>query len=433
MNALEIEQTNKLNRWTDVSWGKGKGVGYIQIWKKTKKGFKCVESIGKNELKKLEKYKNKTDVYFTINSFKPGISRKMEDLKQYRAIVVDLDIYKKNISYIVALETIQERINAGDIPSPSMITFSNGIHLYYSIYDGAAVNIRTSNMYNAVRTKLLNELKDLNADYVATVANGLIRMPNSINSRTRNKNSVVALNYEYELQDLYLWAYEPKKSTKSCRQRFFSKHALYKRAHERLTDLRALLVYRSQNGHKTGFRNNLTYIYAYHSALVNDTNDEVYEDTLEAFIKAKAQMEEEKRFERTIRQAFIDANEFLEQYQKDNMRIVNREDDGIKKPQKTETIHEDLKIQGHEYSVLKFLVSDKERNIRKNAVDKARIESKRRENGVRTMNDYNADRKRQVVTKRTQALELLQEGYTRKEIAEKLEVNRKTVYRWLKP
>src|SRR5699024_7223254 len=269
-------------------------------------------------------------------------------------------------------------------------------------------------------------------DYVATATNGVIRMPNSVNSRTGNKNSVVALNYEYELQDLYLWAYEPKKSTKSYRQRFFSKHALYKRAHERLTDLRALLVYRSQTGHTTGFRNNLTYIYAYHSALINDTNHEVYDDTLEAFIKANANMEEEKRFERTIRQAFVDANKFLEQYQKDNMRIVYRADDGIKKPHKTSTIHEDLKIQEHEYNVLKFLVSDKERNIRKNAIDKARIENKRRENGVRTMNDYNADRKRQVVTKRTQALELLHEGYTRKEIAEKLDAGYSTVKRWLK-
>src|SRR5699024_12875977 len=58
------------------------------------------------------------------------------------------------------------------------------------------------------------------------------------------------------------WAYEPLQSTQSYRKRFFSKNALYKRSIERLTDLRALLVYRSQNGHTTGFRNNLTYIYA---------------------------------------------------------------------------------------------------------------------------------------------------------------------------
>jgi len=429
-NALDIEQTNKLNKWTDVSWGKGKGVGYVQVWKKDKDGFKCVDSLGKNELNKLEKYKNKTDVYFTMNGFKYGFSRKKEDLKQYRAVVIDLDIYKVDISSVVALEIIQERINAGDIPNPSMITFSNGIHLYYSIHDGAAVNIRTTNMYNAVRTKLLNELKDLNADYVATIANGVIRMPDSINSRTGNKNSVVALNYEYELEELFLWAYEPLKSTKSYRQRFFSKNALYKRSIEHLTDLRALLVYRSRNGNTTGFRNNLTYIYAYHSALVNDTNNEVYEDTLGAFNKAN--MEEDKQFERTVRQAFVDANEFLEQYQKDNMKMIYRENDGIKKPHKTETILNILDIQEHEYDVLKFLVSSEVRDQRHNEIRLKQKEQQRRKNGVRSMNDYNADRKRQTVLKRTQAFELLQKGYTRKEIADELDAGYSTVKRWLK-
>src|SRR5699024_3385346 len=282
-----------------------------------------------------------------------------------------------DISSVVALETIQERINAGDIPSPSMITFSNGIHLYYSIFDGAAVNIRTTNMYNAVRTKLLNELKDLNSDYVATATNGVIRMPYSVNSRTGNKNSVVALNYEYELEELYLWAYEPLQSTQSYRKRFFSKNALYKRSIKRLTDLRALLVYRSQNGHTTGFRNNLTYIYAYHSALVNDTNDEVYKDTLGAFNKAN--MEEDKQFERTVRQAFVDANEFLEQYQKDNMKMIYRENDGIKKPHKTSTILKSLEIQEHEYDVLKFLVSDEVREQRHYKIRLKQKEQQRRE------------------------------------------------------
>src|SRR5699024_4874132 len=196
-------------------------------------------------------------------------------------------------------------------------------------------------------------------------------------------------------------------------------------------DLRALLVYRSQNGHTTGFRNNLTYIYAYHSALVNDTNDEVYKDTLGAFNKAN--MEEDKQFERTVRQAFVDANEFLEQYQKDNMKMIYRENDGIKKPHKTSTILKSLEIQEHEYDVLKFLVSDEVREQRHYKIRLKQKEQQRREEGIRSMNDYNADRKRQVVTKRTKALELLREGYTRKEIAEKLEVNRKTVYRWLKP
>src|SRR5699024_260539 len=152
------------------------------------KGFSCVDTVSKTELHKLEKYYDKPDVYMTFNGFEDGYSRKQDNLKQYRTVAIDLDIYKIGISPLKALEEIQARVREGTIPEPSMLATSNGFHLYYSIYDGSAVNIKTTRMYNAVRTKLLNELKDLNSDYVATPVNGLIRMPNTINTRTGKRN-----------------------------------------------------------------------------------------------------------------------------------------------------------------------------------------------------------------------------------------------------
>lgn len=407
-------------------------------------GFICTFSLvnkkhrfyGLNDIQQLliEAHKKKKDVYLSLNAFEYG-SRKTKHLKQIRNIGVDIDCYKLQIPVGQALEEVKRLIFEGKIPNPNLILLSGrGIQLIYSISGGASPKMAFLSQY--ITAQYIAILQHLGADTSATDVTRVFRLPYSVNSKNNKQVQVdIWRTLEYDLEELYSYCTPLEARRKPSRKRKGTLVALppqkdlltlYSLNSSRKNDLEKLVVLRSGDIEK---RNVFIYVYSYAVALLLK-NQEATVAFAQQINTKFVDPDKKKEIERTAKNAYKDAMEFFEEFQRRDFIMWYQNMDGIKRPMKNETIIKQLDISPEEMRQFATIISEEEKQVRNTSYQR----KKRREQGVKPREVYLEQQREQTDDKLWQLQQALQRhpNVKKTELAKMLGINRSHLYRLLK-
>ena len=162
--------------------------GYIQVLKLKDHENVKIENVRYEDLEKIENYKGQEDVFITPNTMYMPF-RKVENIRQFRALYQDLDceklgLEKSEVVYIMWLLYYEEKI-----PKPSLVVDSGrGLHVYWVIKNAPYGALQT---WQELQDYLYHQLKHLGADKRATDGARVLRLPNTINSRSKTECNVL--------------------------------------------------------------------------------------------------------------------------------------------------------------------------------------------------------------------------------------------------
>lgn len=434
---VKAEKRNKLKEWHDLWFDEYKRAGYVAVT-----DFKKQYFYGSNDIERLINATiGKKKQFISINAFdidweNKVFSRETARLKQIRNIAIDIDQYNIGLTASEALDEIQSLILRNIIPEPNLVLVSRGIQLFYSIDRGASPDI--SWLVGYITEQLISKLEHIGADGNAKDLSRVMRVPNSVNERNNSTVKPEIWNdAAYTLQELQTYCRpleqfgSRKKKRNNIVQLPINKRLalFYKTNYARLTDLRRLIELRS--GNFTDMRNTFLYMYSFHQSLVLNTQKDVIssvKNTFKQVYSTKDKPMSNNEFERTVKSAYKDAEKFFKHFVDNGYRVVCKANDGIKKPYKTSNVIKKLNITEAEQMQMNTL-----RNAdiaRKQHAEYMR--SKRRNEGIGSMEEYNKQRKQRKQTIQQIAIELRNKGKTQREIAELTGVSQGYISRILK-
>lgn len=444
--AIKLHQEPHLKHWTDLWFAPDKKAGYVAL---ANENYHNQRFFGQNDYKMMiQMSKGKKDKFLSLNAFEVADfgnikhTRSAANLKQIRTIAIDIDQYNLSLTPLDVLDELDKLIKNGVIPKPNLITISRGVQIFYSIKGG--LSPYRSSLSSYITAEFIQKLKHVGADGNAKDTARLMRVPGSINSR--NNASVHWEIWEHESYDIwelrkYVQDYKPEKKQIKKRSNILSINLESQLMHRtnlaRLSDFKTLIYLRK--GDFTNKRNILLYNYAFHLALVEADFSNVLNEINEVFSKVSSKDKSGKTFDETeiiltTESAFEDAKTFIDYYQENNYEIIYNLNDGIIKPKKTETLLLELNITESEQKYMKTLANPYIHADNKRQRDKENIKKKRREKGIKSMSEYNNERK----TKKRQNIETLKElmlkypNYSQKQYAKIMKVSRETISRWKK-
>ena len=444
MQALKLEEktpyiTQQLNEWHELWFNDYKKAGYVAISNLKRQLF-----YGSNDIQTIiDQTAGKPKQYISINAFNGWINgkppnRRKENLKQIRNIAIDIDQYDKGMTINEALDEIQYLILEEIIPEPNLVLTSRGIQIFYSIEYGASPTMAW--LSDFITSQFISKLKHIGADFNAKDVSRLMRVPNSMNERNNALvKSMIWNNEPYSLDELKLYCRplnRPTSKGKKKRRKVVPLHEekrvslIYKINHARLQDLNRLIEIRK--GNFTGMRNTLLYMYAYHEALLFNNQSDVLNSVNEAFKNIYSTSDKpmtKSEFNRTVKSAYNDATRFFNSFKENGYNIIYKTNDGIKKPYKTSNVIKKLDISEAEQYELNTL---HEPHVKRNK-DIKRLEQQRRKAGMRTMKQYNDDRKQKQQSKLDELQQLLEDkpNATRKELASILGITTRTLRNYI--
>ncbi|MGH0951305.1 AsnC family protein [Bacillus mycoides] len=392
MLAIRQSQESFIDEWHECYLSEYKKSGYIAVLDLSGSEKKQLW-IGTNDVKTLSNMSNPSnkDFYLSLNSFTFG-SRKATDLKQIRNIGVDLDFYKLDISKEYVIQNLQDCIAEGLLPCPNLVMYGRGMQLIYTVQGGAAPQMAFLSQY--ITNHFIKMLLPLGADGSCSDLSRVLRMPYTTHSKTGKQIGLeIWTRREHDLQELY--DYVPPLEKKRPRRAKTSKKGsistlpsqkgvmnLYSLNTKRKSDLEKIVTLR--NG-EIEHRHDMTYIYAFTTALIVKNQTATLEMTFQLNNKFK-EPQKRKEIERTAKDAYKDAIAFFDAFAANNFSKQGLPY-GLIKPMKTETIFKklDIKLTKEELEVMDTLIDDKEKYKRK--------VSKRRENGMVEREAYLANEK----------------------------------------
>ena len=243
--------------------------GYIQILKLKENDKVKIENVRYEDLEKIEKYKGQEDVFITPNTMYIP-SRKVENIRQFRALFQDIDcekigLHKSEVMYIVWIMYYEDKILKPSIAIDS----GRGLHLYWIIKNAPYGAIQT---WQELQDYLYHQLKHLGADIRATDGARVLRLPNTINSRSKTECNVLyseLIEYSmYDLREKYLnykqkshqlKIQQTKKTDKKViKNKFFNSYSLHM---TRAEDIQMLCKLRNYD--VKGHRNMIIHCFAY--------------------------------------------------------------------------------------------------------------------------------------------------------------------------
>lgn len=140
------------------------------------------------------------DVYFSVNSFYRS-KRKTETVRHLNAFVIDYDYYKidqyKDLSPAEMFDVIRYSLPA----EPTFAVDSGrGLYIIYAIEHAGKQFVK---LYQSIYEKLCENQISFGADPKATLVTQMIRIPGSINTNTLKEVSIIFENKtRYKIQDL---------------------------------------------------------------------------------------------------------------------------------------------------------------------------------------------------------------------------------------
>ncbi|MCF8567714.1 helix-turn-helix domain-containing protein [Alicyclobacillus tolerans] len=223
------------------------------------------------------------DVYFSQNTFyRP--SRKIEYIRQLRALYVDVDCYLLNFDPEWVIGSMETGLFRDKLPDPNIIIHSGrGIALVWFL---EPVPAKALPLWQAVENYLVRQLSSFGGDAKATDAARILRMGGTVNSKS-NEPVLVQYRHEYryQLRDIereYLPPLSPKKLREQVDAEAKVHHKMYKvysLHYTRLTDLVKLCELREWN--VTGHREVILFLYRYWSCCFLADTEEALQGTLE--------------------------------------------------------------------------------------------------------------------------------------------------------
>ena len=155
------------------------------------------------------------NIYITLNTFyKP--CRRLENVKELNCLYIDLDYYKTGKVRSQILMDLEKNYFNKKIPIPNYVLDSGrGLYLIWRINK---VPSQALPLWKAIQDYFYNQLKSLGADRQALDSTRILRVPNSINSKSNTVVSIIE-QYDYvydlrEVQNNFLPTLKPKEKKK---------------------------------------------------------------------------------------------------------------------------------------------------------------------------------------------------------------------------
>ena len=369
------------------------------------------------------------DVYYSQNTFyKP--QRRIDNIRQLRSLYVDLDVYNLGLTPEWVLGKLEFEYFGQSIPEPNMIVFSGrGLVLIWNI---EPIPYKAMPLWRAVETFFVEQLKEVGADNKATDPARIFRLAGTVNSKSR---AVVKTEYRHDhrydihqLQFDYLPELSPKKlaAKKKGRKtkvlRMFNTYTLHL---SRARDIAKLVELRQ--GAVEGFRETILFLYRYWTCCFTDDPDRAIEDTLSLNSEFLHPLPEKEVITATksaekawAAKSDAKANELA--------KSLGYPGAGYNMP--NSQIIEWLDISPEEQEHMSSIIGAVEKR-RRNRLQK---EKWRRSVGMRPMEEYNQERKKQVLSQAEQLKILVKENpsWTNKQLAEAMNTTVRSVQRWKK-
>lgn len=407
--------------------------GYIQIVKLKNGQVEKLENLKYRDLKNLKKYAKETDIYYAPNTSFNG-KRGIKNLKNLRELYVDIDFHKDKLSK----EQLKAKINftiaeiwlmadQEEIPPASKaIVTGRGVHIYWDLKPSSYGAIAT---WQELEDFLCNKLKYLGADSSATDAARILRLPTTINSKSKTECYVYVeennIHDMYDLREQYLNYNNKhnkeyvKKEKKNNKINLYNSYTLH---FARARDIVKLVKIRK--GNVTGYRNFILHCYAYWEGIYN-RNTEVLKEMVYKLNNTFTEPLKDTEVDailRCIPKAIESFLKFQEQVAKGNVKVTK----GMRNKggywYKNITLIERLEITEKEQKLLETIINTKEKYKRNN---KNRVENRKNKDGLTKKQQELKDLKIKIER-------LKEEKLSNRQIAKILEITEGTVRNILK-
>ena len=359
------------------------------------------------ELKDLDM--SDENIYITLNTFyKP--CRRLENIKELNTLFIDLDYYKTGKTKDQVLMDLEKNYFNQSIPIPNYVIDSGrGMYLIWLI---KSVPSQALPLWKAVQDYLYKQLKCFGADRQALDATRILRVPGSINSKSKTVVNILdEYEYVYDLREIQngflpeLKPYEKKKGRPSKINYIYRERSLY---YGRIQDIIKLCELRKYD--LKGHRELILFLYRYYLCSFTEDIEKALNDALELNSMFRQALSEREviRATRSAERCYLDKNK---QYK-----------------YKNETLIELLEITEEEQRDMTIIISKEEYKRRK------RIRNKNSYDGEKAKKIYQEKLKSQgklsekekISQRREKILDLLDKGHTQKEIYTLMKISKRT-------
>lgn len=384
---------------------------YIQTLHGTSKGWITLAGINQDNYTQWH-YKfmellaidfQKENIYISQNTFyKP--QRRLENIKELRALFIDLDVYKLEMTKQQVLYWLNEEYFNRSIPRANMIIDSGrGLYLIWMI---ESVSSQALSLWKAIEEYLYKQLKAFGADRKALDATRILRLPTTTNTKSQTEVKILH-RFEYlytlrEIQENYLPALIPKKKKVGRPPKIvtvFRERSLY---HARIQDLIKVCELRKYD--VMGHRELILFLYRYYLCYFTEDTRKALDDTLELNKEFKRPLLEAEaiRSTRSAEKVFLDKEK--------NYKYKN------------ETLIDLLDITEQEQMSLSTIISKREYRRRDNEKNKKRYADKLKAEGKMSKQE-------ELTVLRQKIKDLKEKGLANKIIATNLDIPIKTLER----
>ncbi|EDT22224.1 hypothetical protein [Clostridium perfringens] len=402
-NALQVNKVNYIdnlhsnsNGWITRSVIDKKG--YSQ-WHYKYAELKDLDMSGEN-------------IYITLNTFyKP--CRRLENIKELNTLFIDLDYYKTGKTKDQVLMDLEKNYFNQSIPIPNYVIDSGrGMYLIWLI---KSLPSQALPLWKAVQDYLYKQLKCFGADRQALDATRILRVPGSINSKSKTVVNILdEYEYVYDLREIQngflpeLKPYEKKKGRPSKINYIYRERSLY---YGRIQDIIKLCELREYD--LKGHRELILFLYRYYLCSFTEDIEKALNDALELNTMFRQALSEREviRATRSAERCYLDKNK---QYK-----------------YKNETLIDLLEITEEEQKHMIIIISKEEYKRRK------RIRNKNSYDGEKAKKIYQEklksqgklNEKEKISQRREKIKDLLDEGLKQKDICLLLNISKPTYVR----
>ena len=343
------------------------------------------------------------NIYITLNTFyKP--CRRLECIKELNCVYIDLDYYKIKYTREQIIMNLEENYFNKIIPTTNYILDSGrGLALIWLINK---VPSNALPLWKAVQEYLYNQLKEFGADRQALDATRILRVPGSINSKSKTVVSIIdEYDYIYDLREIqkeFLPELKPNEKKKGRPKKInyvYRERSLY---YARIQDITKLCELREYD--LRGHREIILFLYRYYLCSFTEDVQKALGDVLELNGMFTYPLKENEviRATRSAEKCYLDKNKEYKY--------------------KNDTLIELLEITEIEETYMTTIISKNEYKRRHREREKNRYLEKLKADGKIKEKD-------KLLQRRIKIKDLLAEGLEQKDICLRLNISKRTYIR----
>ena len=343
------------------------------------------------------------NIYITLNTFyKP--CRRLECIKELNFLYIDLDYYKTKYTKEQVIMNLEENYFNKIIPATNYILDSGrGLALLWNINK---VPSKALPLWKAIQEYLYKQLKEFGADRQALDATRILRVPGSINSKSKTVVSIIdEYDYIYDLREIqkeYLPELKPKEKKKGRPKKVnyvYRERSLY---FARIQDITKLCELREYD--LRGHREIILFLYRYYLCSFTEDVQKALEDVLELNSMFRYPLKENEVIRATMsaEKCYLDKNKEYKY--------------------KNDTLIELLEITEYEETYMSTIISKNEYKRRHREREKNRYLEKLKADGKIKEKD-------KLLQRRIKIKDLLAEGLEQKDICLRLNISKRTYIR----